>query len=69
VGGVGVQLVALLPEGFPQVVPVHADLEGGIQGLPHQVVFGGFAVLFRKVNAPGRFAFRIFDGGKLVFPA
>lgn len=61
VGGVGVQLVALLSEGFPQVAPIHADLECGVQGLPHQVVFGGFAVLFHKVNAPGRFAFWIFD--------
>ena len=69
VGWVGVQLIALLPEGFPQVVPVHTDLECGVQGLPHEIVFGGFPVLFREVNAPGRFAFRIFDGGKLVFLA
>ena len=62
VGGVGVQLVALLPEGFPQIVPVHANLQGSVQGFPHEIVLGGFAPLFSKVNAPGRFAFRIFNG-------
>lgn len=54
-GGGGIQFIALFPEGFPQIVPVHTNLEGGVHRLPYRVVPGRPSVPFSEVDAPGVF--------------
>lgn len=69
VGGIGVQFIALLPEGFPQVVPVHADLEGGLHRLPHQVVPGGFTIPFVQPDGAAGGLAAMLDHGQAILPA
>ena len=64
-----VQHIAPTDETFEKIVKVAADTNALVDGLPHEVIPGGLALFFGKVETAGCFAFGMLNDCQIVFPA